>query len=104
MVLDYKHKIVWGWNNLGKKKQKPLGLQIVSYLSGNEYVSLLCKKADKKFLVLARLSSFMNIKQRRVLTLFFKGRGGGLKLPLRYILLNISKSLKVLTLAKRFGY
>ena len=77
MVLGYKHKIVCGWNHLGKKKQKSLALQIVSYLSCNEYVSSLCKKADKKPLALTRLSSFMSIKRRRVLTLFFNGRGGG---------------------------
>ena len=48
-------------------KQKLLGLQIDRNLNFNEYASSLCKKAGKKLSVLARLSNFMNIKQRRVL-------------------------------------
>ena len=48
-------------------KQKLLGLQIDKNLHFNEYVSLLCKKTGKKLSVLARLSNFMNIKQRKVL-------------------------------------
>ena len=42
-------------------------LQIDRNLNFNEYVSSLCKKADKKLLVLARLSNFMSITQRTFL-------------------------------------
>ena len=71
MVSGYKHKNVWAqigdaiiWEG---NKQKLLGWQIDKNLNSNEYMSSLCTKADKKLSVLARLSSFMSIKQRRVL-------------------------------------
>ena len=71
LVSGYKHENVWAqigdekiWES---NKQKLLGLQIDRNLHFNEYVSLLCKKAGKKLSVLARLSNFMSIKQRRVL-------------------------------------
>ena len=44
-----------------------IGLQIDRNLNFNEYMSSLCKKAGEKFSVLARLSSFMGSKHRRVL-------------------------------------
>ena len=75
LVSGYKHENVWAqigdekiWES---NKQKLLGLQIDRNLNFNEYVSLLCKKAGKKLSVLARLSNFMSIKQRRVLMKFF---------------------------------
>ena len=71
LVSGYKHENVWaqiGDEKIGESnKQKLLGLQVDWNLHFNEYVSLLCQKAGKEFSVLARLSNFMNIKQRRVL-------------------------------------
>ena len=71
LVSGYKHENVWSQigdeKNWESNKQKLLGLQIDRNLHFNEYVSLLCKKAGKKLSVLARLSDFMSIKQRRVL-------------------------------------
>ena len=71
MVSGYNHENVW--TRIGDEiiwesnKQKLIGLQIDGNLNFNEYMSLLCKKADKKLSVLARLSNIMRIKQRRVL-------------------------------------
>ena len=69
LVSGYKHvwaqiedEIIWESN-----KQKLLGLQIDRNLNFNEHVSSLCKKAGKKLSILAKLSNFMSIKQRRVL-------------------------------------
>ena len=71
LASGYKHENVWaqigGEKIWESNKQKLLGLQVDRNLHFNEYVSLLCKKAGKKLSVLARLSNFMNIKQRRVL-------------------------------------
>ena len=71
MASGYKHENVWAqirdeiiWES---NKQKLLGLQIDRNLNFNEYVSSSCKKVGKKLSVLARLASFMSIKQRRVL-------------------------------------
>ena len=71
MVSAYKHENVWAqirdekiWES---NKQKLLGLEIDKNLNFNEYVSSLCKKVGEKLTVLARLSNFMSIKQRRVL-------------------------------------
>ena len=71
LASGYKHENVWAqigdeiiWES---NKQKLLGLQIDRNLNFNEYVFSLCNKAGKKLLVLASLSNFMSIKQRRVL-------------------------------------
>ena len=42
-----------------------LGAEIDSNLNFDLYVSSLCKKAGKKLSVLARLSNFMSLNQRR---------------------------------------
>ena len=71
LVSGYKDENVWA--QIGDEiiweinKQKLLGLQIDRNLNFNEYMSSLCKKLGKKLSVLARLSNFMSIKQRRVL-------------------------------------
>ena len=71
LVSGYKHENVWAqigdekiWES---NKQKLLGLQIDRNLHFNEYMSFLWKKAGKNLSVLAKLSNFMNIKQRSVL-------------------------------------
>ena len=75
MLSGYKHKNVWAQIGDGIiwecNKQKLLVLQTDKNLNFNEYMSSLCKKADKKLSVLVRLSNFMSIKQRRVLTKSF---------------------------------
>ena len=62
------------WANIGNEnswesnKQKSLGLvDIGRNLNFNEHVSSLCRKADNKLSVLARLSNFISFKQRRIL-------------------------------------
>ena len=47
--------------------KKLLGVHIDRTLSFDEHVSNLCKKAGRKLSVLARLSSYMALTQRRVL-------------------------------------
>ena len=49
------------------KTQKLLGVEIDRTLNFNEHVSSLCKKAGRKLSVLFRLSSYMNVKQKRTL-------------------------------------
>ena len=44
-----------------------LGLDIDRNLNFSEHVSFLCRKAGNKLSVLARMSSFMSFKQRRIL-------------------------------------
>ena len=72
-LLDsgYKHENIWArirqtkiWKS---RKQKLLGVEIDSNLNFDLYVSSLCKKAGKKLSVLARLSNFMSLNQRRTL-------------------------------------
>ena len=71
LVSGYKNENVSA--NIGNEniweshKQKLLGLDIDWNLNFNEHVSSLCRKADNKMSVLARLSNFMNFKQRRIL-------------------------------------
>ena len=48
-------------------RQKLLGVYTEKTLSFDEHVSNLCKKAGRKLSVLARLSSYMTLTQRRVL-------------------------------------
>ena len=71
LVSVYKHKNIWArtgqtkiWEN---RKQKLLGVEIDSTLNFDLYVSSLCKKAGKKFSVLARLPNFMSLNKRRTL-------------------------------------
>ena len=49
------------------KTQKLLGVETDRTLNFDEHVSSLCKKAGRKFSVLFRLSSYMNVKQKRTL-------------------------------------
>ena len=49
------------------RKQKLLGVHIDRTLSFHEHVSNLCKKPGRKLSVLARLSSYMTLTQRRLL-------------------------------------
>ena len=67
----YKHESIWAkigdariWES---NKQKLLGVHIDRTLSFDKHVSNLCKKAGRKLSVLARLSSYMTLTQRRVL-------------------------------------
>ena len=68
-VSRYEHDKVW--TQIGDEivwksnKEKLLGLQIDRSLKLNEYMSLLCKYANIS--ILARLSNFTGIKQKRVL-------------------------------------
>ena len=71
LVSGYKHENTWAgigevkiWES---SKQKLLGVVIDRDLSFNEYVSSLCKKADRKLSVLSRLSKLMSFQQRRLL-------------------------------------
>ena len=71
LVAGYKHESIWAkigdsriWES---NKQKLLGVHIDKRLSFDEHVSNLCKKAGRKLSVLARLSSYMTLTQRRVL-------------------------------------
>ena len=67
----YKHKVsgqkVGGATICESNKQKLLGVHIHRKLSFDEHVSNLCKKAGRKLSVLARLSNYMTLTQRRVL-------------------------------------
>ena len=53
--------------NLGKKEKKLLAVEIESSLNFDLYVSSLCKKARKKLSVLAWLSNFISLNQKRTL-------------------------------------
>ena len=80
----YKHVNVWPQTEdkiiCKSNKEKLLGLQISKNLIFNEHVCSLCKKDGNKLSVLARLSNFTSIKQRRVLMnsftlIFFEATG-----------------------------
>ena len=71
LVCVYKHENIWArigqtkiWES---RKQKLLGVETDSNLNVDLYVSSLFKKAGKKLSVLARLSNFMSLNQRRTL-------------------------------------
>ena len=49
------------------KCEKLLGIQIDSRLTFKNHVSTICKKTSQKLHALARISSYMNISQRRVI-------------------------------------
>ena len=67
------HKYENVWARIGKAKiwesktQKLLGAKIDRTLNFDEHVRSLCKKAGRKLSVLFRLSSYMNVKQKRTL-------------------------------------
>ena len=71
LVSGYKHKTIWAMIGQTKiwesRKQKLVVVEIDSNLNFDLYVSSLCKKAGKKLSVLARLSYFMSLNQRRTL-------------------------------------
>ena len=70
-VEGYKHESIWAKVSdariLESNKQKLLGVPIDRTLSSDDLVSNLCKKAGRKLSVLASLSSYMTLIQRRVL-------------------------------------
>ena len=77
------HKYENVWAQIGNAKiwksktQKLLGAKIDRTLNFNEHVRPLCKKAGRKLSVLFRLSSYMNVKQKRTLMkLFFESQFG----------------------------
>ena len=61
------------WAQIGKAKiwesktQKLLGVEIERTLNFDEHVKSLCKKAGRKLSVLSRLSSYMTVKQKKIL-------------------------------------
>ena len=67
------HKYENVWARIGKAKiwesktQKLLGAKIDRTLNFDEHVRSLWKKAGRKLSVLFRLSSYMNVKQKRTL-------------------------------------
>ena len=62
---------------IGKGKQKLLGVKIDRTLNFDEHVRSLCKKAGRKLTVLFRLSSYMNVKQKRIpMKSFFESQFG----------------------------
>ena len=71
LVVGFKHKRIWA--KIGdarirnSNKQNVLGVHIDRTLSLDEHVPDLCKKTGRKLSVLARLSSYMTLTQRRVL-------------------------------------
>ena len=71
LVSVYKHENIWArigqtkiWES---RKQKLLGVEIDSNLNFDLCVSSLCKKTGKRLSVLARLSNFMSLNQKRTL-------------------------------------
>ena len=77
LVSGHKHENVWA--QIGKAKiwesktQKLLGVEIERTLNFDEHVKSLCKKAGRKLSVLSRLSSYMTVKQKRILIKSFFG-------------------------------
>ena len=71
LVEGCKHESIWEKFGNAKfwesNKQKLLGVYIDRTLSFDEHVLNLCKKAGRKLSVIAQLSSYMNLTQRRVL-------------------------------------
>ena len=71
LVSGFKYGNVWA--KIGKtkiwesKKQKLLGVEIDRTLSFDEHIASLCRKAEKRLSVLARLSNFMCANKKRVL-------------------------------------
>ena len=71
IVAGHKHETVFvqlGQNKIWESPtQKLLGIEIDNSLKFDEHVLSLCKKAGQKLSVLARVSSFMSVNQRRIL-------------------------------------
>ena len=74
LVLGHKYGNVFAshglsiiWETWETENQKLLGIIIDRKLNLSDYVTSIYEKADKKLSVLARLSYFMSIKQRRIL-------------------------------------
>ena len=71
LVSGYKFENIWA--KIGKakiwesKSQKLLGVEIDRTLNFNDHVRTLCNNAGKKLSVLARLSNFMSITQKRII-------------------------------------
>ena len=71
LVSGYKFENIWA--KIGKakiwesKSQKLLGVEIDRTLNFNDHVRALCNEAGKKLSVLARLSNFMSITQKRII-------------------------------------
>ena len=81
LVSGQKYENVWA--QIGKAKiwesktQKLLGVEIERTLNFDEHVKSLCKKAGRKLSVLSRLSSYMTVKQKRILMKsFFESQFG----------------------------
>ena len=81
LVSGNKYENVWA--QIGKAKiwesktQKLLGVEIERTLNFDEHVRSLCKKAGRKLSVLFRLSSYMTVKQKRILMKsFFESQFG----------------------------
>ena len=81
LVSGHKYENVWA--QIGKAKiwesktQKLLAVEIERTLNFDEHVKSLCKKAGRKLSVLSRLSSYMTVKQKRILMKsFFESQFG----------------------------
>ena len=77
------HKYENAWAQTGKaniwesKTKKLLGVEIERTLNFDEHVKSLCKKAGRKLSVLSRLSSYMTVKQKKILMKsFFESQFG----------------------------
>ena len=71
LISGHKYENMWAqignvkiWES---KTQKLLGAKIDRTLNFDEHVRSLCKKAGRKLSVLFRVSSYMNVKQKRTL-------------------------------------
>ena len=58
---------VWDESISNSRKEKLLGVTIDSKLSFEEHVEDLCKKASQKINALARLATYMNLEQRKLI-------------------------------------
>ena len=81
LVSGYKNKNVWG--NIGNQKfgksneQKLLPLDIGRNLIFNEHITSLCRKGGNEPSAPARLSNFLNFKQRHtILKTFIESQFG----------------------------
>ena len=79
LVSGHKYENVWA--QIGKiwesKTQKLLDAEIERTLNFDEHVKSLCKKAGRKLSVLSRLSSYMTVKQKKILMKsFFESQFG----------------------------
>ena len=98
LVSGHKYENVWAQIRKAKiwesKTQKLLGVEIERTLDFDEHVKSLCKKAGRKLSVLSRLSSYMTVKQKRILMKsFFECQFG--YCPLVWML--YSRGIKLIT-------